>query len=119
MNVPGYAPPMRQKHDPNMSVLAVLKKHGQEDMLDDLLGMIEAATSPGSLKREWIASLTVDSEGVSLLDPGDIDLKDSTTWGDIDDLALAEMPSDKFFLDVFRANVADNKRNARRLSYEF
>lgn len=99
---------MTPKHDPNKNLIAVLKKHKLDDLLSDVGSWLDSEPgSPGALKKHFIATF-------ANVNYYDIDLKDPTTWGDIED-----MPPDQFFIDMFKAIKADEKRNAKRSSYEF
>ncbi len=113
--MPGMSPPMRLKGDPDKNVKQVLKKYNQDDLINDVSGWVEMELgSPGALKKQYILLSAVDDAGNSTMEDWNIDLKDPTTWGDVQN-----MPPDQFFLDLFKAMKADQKRNAKRSSYEF
>lgn len=113
--MPGMSPPMRLKHDPMKSVKQVLKKYKRDDLLDEVSRWLDMEPgSPGSLKKQFILMNAIDDQGNSTMEDWEIDLKDPTTWGE-----QTDMPPDQFFLDLFKAIRADEKRNAKRSSYEF
>lgn len=115
--MPGFSPPMHLKGDPAKSLKATLKKHKLEDILPEVERWLDSEPgSPGSLKKHFLATFAA-KEGDQPVDYYEVDLKDSTTWGDLD--PSMPMPSDQFFLDLFKAIKADEKRNAKRSSYEF
>ena len=115
--MPGFSPPMRLKHDPDKSLKSVLKKYKLDDILQDVTRWLDSEPgSPGSLKKHFLATYA-GKEGDQPVDYYDIDLKDPTTWGDLD--PSMPMPPDQFVLDLFKAIQADTKRNAKRSSYEF
>ena len=122
-----YSPPMRLKNDPDKSIKQVLKKYKLDDILQDVSRWLDSEPgSPGSLKKHFISSFagSPDPTGARMkwesdvgVDYYDIDLKDPTTWGEFsDDMPL---PPDDFFLALYKAIKADEKRNAKRSSYEF
>lgn len=115
--MPGMSPPMRLKHDPDKSLKAVLKKYKLEDIERDVTRWLDSEPgSPGALKKHFISAFNVEGPEQATISYYDIDLKDPTTWGNEDGYP---MPSDQFFLDLFKAIKADQKRNDKRSSYEF
>lgn len=121
--MPGsYSPPMRLKVDPDKSVKQVLKKYKLDDIMRDVQGWLEREPgSPGALKKHFIESYSndaIDDQGNAKEDfYYAIDLKDPSTWGDFD--AEFPLPPDDFFLALFKAIKADERRNNKRSSYEF
>lgn len=121
--MPGsFSNTMRLKHDPNQSMLQVLKKYKLEDILRDVVSWLESEPAgPGSLKKYFISTFRgrENPKGGEplMVNFYDIDLKDPTTWGDDD--PEFPIPSDQFFIDLFKAIKADDKRNSKRSSYEF
>lgn len=117
--MPGISPPMRLKGDPHKNVKLTCQKHDVSYLFDD--GEVEGwlaqePGSPGALKKAYIMGHAIDHKGNQTMDDWEIDLKDPTTWpGD----AAEDIPPDQFFLDLFKAIKADQKRNDKRSSYEF
>lgn len=119
----GMSSPMRLKHDPNKSLKQVIKKHNlesEERAIEQWLDF--EPTSPGALKKYFIttfnASGVKDKEGYDMgIDPNQVDLKDPMTWGEAN--PDMPMPPDQFFLELYKAIKTDEKRNAKRSSYEF
>jgi len=102
-----------------MHLKKVLKKYGQEPIERDVHSWCENGPgSPGALKKRYIEAFSDDA----IDDQGNadeyfyekIDLKDPVTWGNVPD-----MPGDEFFLALYKAIKADEKRAASRKSYEF
>jgi hypothetical protein len=117
--MPGFSPSKSLKGDPNMYVVKCLEKHGQTDLLDVVNRWMDLEPgSPSSLKKHFIVDNAIDDEGRSTADYHSIDLKDPMTWGS-SDLRLENMPSDQFFVELFKAIKQDEKRRAKRASYEF
>lgn len=115
----GMSSPMSLKGDPDMHLKKVLKKYHRDDAFDDVQSWLDLEPdSPLALKVHWILTFadgTVDDRGNATKKYWDIDPKDPMTWsGDVPD-----MPPDQFFLDLFKAIKADEKRQAKRSSYEF
>lgn len=115
---------MSLKHDPHASTIKVLKKHKLDDMLDTVARWGEQEpVGPGTLKKDWICEFNSDVGNIDDFGEKDrvsrqgIDLKDPTTWGESD--PEFPMPSDEFFVELFKALRADEKRMSRRSSYEF
>jgi hypothetical protein len=109
--------PLSQNNDPEFHLQRALKKHHKEDMIDQVSNWADTGiTSPGGLKKYFIVDSACDDEGVNTIGFDEIDLKDSTTWGDA---PIENMPSDEFFIDVSNALKADEKRNSKRSSYSF
>lgn len=122
--MPGsYSPPMHLKGDPDKSLKQVLKKYKLDDSFNDVQRWLDSEPgSPGSLKKYWISTYHTsgrkDKEGFDTgVDYYDIDLKDPSTWGDPD--PEFPVPPDDFFLALFKAIKADERRNNKRSSYEF
>lgn len=122
--MPGsMSPPMSLKGDPDMHLKKVLKKHNLEDIESDVQRWLDSEPgSPGSLKKYFITTFhsagVKDREGFDIgVDYYEIDLKDPTSWGEPDPGML--MPNDQFFLELFNAIKLDEKRRAKRSSYEF
>lgn len=114
--MPGMSPPMRLKGDPDKNLKQVLKKYKLDDIIQDVTRWLDSEPgSPGSLKKHFIASFA--AAGDQPVDYYNVDLKDPATWGDLD--PSMPMPPDDFFLALYKAIKADEKRNAKRSSYEF
>lgn len=115
---------MSLKNDPHASTIRVLKKHKLDDLIDVVARWDESEPiGPGDLKKDWICQF--NSEPGNVDDDGQedavsrqaIDLKDPTTWGESSpDMPL---PRDEFFLELYKALRADEKRRSGRSSYEF
>jgi hypothetical protein len=122
--MPGsMSPPMYLKGDPDMNLKKVLKKYKLDDILRDVSRWLDSEPgSPGALKKHFIAAYHLsgvkDMDGFDVgVDYYDIDLKDPTTWGEGD--PEFPIPSDDFFLALFKAIKADERRYNKRSSYEF
>lgn len=120
--MPGsFSPTMKLKFDPNQSLIKVLKKHKLDDYLRDIIPWLNSEPgSPGALKKFWISTFHAmpkesDPTLFDSIEYFDVDLKDPTTWGEAND----PLPSDDFFLELFKAIKADDRRYAKRSSYEF
>jgi len=111
--MPGMSPPTSLKGDPDVNVKRVLKWFHQEDILSDVSRWLDLEPqSPGQLKKHFITTFNAETDGTPI-DYNLINLKDPTTFGD------GGLPPDEFFLELYRAIKADEKRRASRGSYEF
>ena len=116
--MPGFSPPMKLKTDPNKSVKIILKRYSLDELLPDVIGWLTAnSTSPSSLKKLFIESFFEPDEHSDYVHYGDIDLNDPVSWGE--ENPELPMPPDQFFIWLSKAIQADEKRNAKRSSYEF
>lgn len=116
--MPGFSAPTSFIGDPDMHVKRVLKKYDGDHLYDDVMTWIDTGpNTPGSLKKHYISMLSVDSSGQQTIDYDEIDLRDEMTWGSAAD--EGDMLPDQFFLDLYKAINADEKRLANRKSYEF
>ena len=85
--MPGFSPSMKLKNDPNKSVLAVLKKHGKEDIFDDvdrwLAGLLLGLSCRVAWWATWstLSRTTIIRPVLSTLNPASITTQASTTVG--------------------------------------
>lgn len=116
--MPGFSPPTKLKTDPHKSVKIILKRYSLDDIFDDVLNWMELDTYlPSSLKKQFISSFFEFDDNSVNIHFGDVDLNDPVSWGEENpDLPL---PPDQFFIFLSKAIKADEKRNAKRSSYEF
>lgn len=122
--MPGMSPPMSLKGDPDMHLKKVLSKYKLDRLLPEIQGWLDMEPgSPGHLKKLFIT--TFFTEFGQPTNQHNIDLKDPTTWGEptdesmIDQFGERGIPDDQFFLDMYKAIKLDEKRRAKRSSYEF
>jgi len=108
---------MSLKGDPDLHLKKTLKKWKLEETLPEISRWLEREPgSPGTLKVLWICEFNTEGPEEASIGYYDVDLKDPTSWGNEN---MWPMPSDDFFLELYKAIKADDKRRASRASYEF